>query len=437
MTVRFSRIPQPCGESGCNLAPAPRLGRNQRWALGRLCLAHFWVDGYSAFLFPLLPLLQPRLGFDLQAAGWLSLVASVCSYLLQPFYGWLADRYPTRNWVLPGVLLAASLSFIGLSPSYPVLMAWVVVGYVGVGLFHPQGTTLTFGLSARHQNRTMGWLMGMGTLGFSAGPMLVAALSVHGAQPAGLAWATLGGLGSLLLLLGLQFLQPYTVAGLTTPEDPAAPERQVRQTFTPEGPGFSQPVKMLALLSLNNTARAFVLMTLSTFLPFLLRERGVEQTTIIMVLSLSALAGAPFGVLGGWLADRFGERNTIVWTFLPGFLLLPLIIQASGPVSYAAAILLSGLMIASLGTTTVLGFRSIRARPNLTCGLVAGFSFGLAGLLLPAMGGLSDGVGIPNALFVLYPALLLGVLSAIALPRPEPQADPSAPDLTASPQPAT
>ncbi|MCB0097283.1 MAG: hypothetical protein KDE46_16245, partial [Caldilineaceae bacterium] len=52
---------------------------------------HFIHDTYSAFIAPLIPLLQERLGVGYAGAGSLAIYAQMPS-LLNPFIGYLADR---------------------------------------------------------------------------------------------------------------------------------------------------------------------------------------------------------------------------------------------------------------------------------------------------------------------------------------------------------
>ena len=62
------------------------------------------------------------------------------SSLIQPVFGYLADR-ATRRWLLPwAVLLAATgISLAGIVPSYWALLGVVVVSGLGVAAYHPEG----------------------------------------------------------------------------------------------------------------------------------------------------------------------------------------------------------------------------------------------------------------------------------------------------------
>ena len=62
------------------------------WYVGVSAAGHFTVDGYGNFLAPLLPLLAPKLGLSLVAVGGLASILGVSSSLIQPLFGFWADR---------------------------------------------------------------------------------------------------------------------------------------------------------------------------------------------------------------------------------------------------------------------------------------------------------------------------------------------------------
>ena len=68
------------------------------------------------------------------------LAANTTSSLIQPLFGYLADK-TARRWLLPlSVLLSAvGLGFIGLAPSYGTVLALVVITGFGVAAYHPEG----------------------------------------------------------------------------------------------------------------------------------------------------------------------------------------------------------------------------------------------------------------------------------------------------------
>src|SRR5258706_200489 len=96
-----------------------------------LAAGHFTIDAYSSFFLPLLPLLAARLGLNYAMVGGLTAMASLSSSFSQPLFGLLADRMRRPWFVALGPMIAAVfMASIGLAPSYPALVALLVLGGV-------------------------------------------------------------------------------------------------------------------------------------------------------------------------------------------------------------------------------------------------------------------------------------------------------------------
>src|SRR6186997_890578 len=86
-----------------------------------MCAAHLMVDGYGNIYAPLLPVLIPRLGLTLAAAGTLTMLFQIAASVAQVGFGHLADRWRPRTLIRIGPVVAvAVLSFVGAAPSVPV-----------------------------------------------------------------------------------------------------------------------------------------------------------------------------------------------------------------------------------------------------------------------------------------------------------------------------
>src|ERR1044072_9098061 len=108
-----------------------------------LAAGHFTIDAYSSFFLPLLPLLAQRLGLNYAMVGGLTAMASLSSSFSQPLFGVLFDRMRRPWFVALGPMIAAVfIVSIGLAPRYDALVALLVLGGVGVAMFHPQTASL-------------------------------------------------------------------------------------------------------------------------------------------------------------------------------------------------------------------------------------------------------------------------------------------------------
>jgi MFS transporter, FSR family, fosmidomycin resistance protein len=144
-----------------------------RFLTGRLAvltIGHLTIDAYSSFFLPLLPLLVQRLGLNYAMVGGLTAIASLSSSFSQPLFGLAADRMRRPLFVALGPLLAAVfMAAVGIAQSYTVLVLLLVVGGLGVSMFHPQTASLAGSTSGKRGMAMSFWVTG-GTLGWALGP---------------------------------------------------------------------------------------------------------------------------------------------------------------------------------------------------------------------------------------------------------------------------
>ncbi len=367
--------------------------------LSLLAIAHFTIDSYSSFLTPLLPLLVRKLDLSLTMVGTLVALSSMSSSLAQPLFGVVSDRMRRPLFVAYGPLAAAVfLSPIGLAPSYAWLVTLLVLGGLGVAAFHPQAAATASELSPR-RGLAMSVFVTGGTLGFSLGPLLaVTVVSLFGLQHTWVA-ALPGLVVSFVLVSWLARL----------PKADRAPERAPLSALLPVW-------KPLTLLYLAVVSRSAVSFGFVTFLPFLLSARGFGVQAVGLITTLYLSLGALGGLLGGWLADRWGGRRVIVASFLGaiplygGFLFLP---GAQGMVSL---LLGSFALQASLPVNVVMGQELSPKHSSTISSLLMGAAWGLGALLIGPVGALADARGLQPALMTLATMLPVGLGCAWALP---------------------
>jgi FSR family fosmidomycin resistance protein-like MFS transporter len=387
--------------------PAHALSWPSRLVLSRLFAGHFVSDIYAGFMLPLLPLLAKELGFSLGATGLLLTFSSFSSSVLQPLVGSWTDRARHINFAMIGVGLAALfISAIGWSSSFEMLVALILLGYLGVGMFHPQATTMTHELGRHNKNLIMGTFISIGTLGFATGPFLSSWLVTHGGLQATI-WAVIPGLIGMAMLWGVQ-------KALAPHPDHALPEASA-ESHAPFSPSER---RVLWLLSVIGICRAVLLVGLPTFMPFIWTAENHTLLTIGTVSAISSFLGCPFGLIGGYLGDRIGEKAVIFGSFLPTLVLLPWMLQETGLNAFVLFVLMIGFLEASLATSLVVGLRHITHRPNTVSAIVGGFSWGLAGLLMPAIGWMGDQVGLASTLMTLVIPAVIALVATLMLPKP-------------------
>src|SRR5918912_3822917 len=90
--------------------------------------AHMVVDGYGNIYAPLLPLLIPKLGLTLTAAGTLTMLYQIAASVAQVGFGHLADRWRPRVLVMAGPFVAVTIfALIGVASNVWTLGAGLVL----------------------------------------------------------------------------------------------------------------------------------------------------------------------------------------------------------------------------------------------------------------------------------------------------------------------
>ena len=373
-----------------------------RFLTGRLAvltIGHLTIDAYSSFFLPLLPLLVQRLGLNYAMVGGLTAIASLSSSFSQPLFGIAADRMRRPLFVALGPLLAAVfMAAVGIAHSYAVLVLLLVVGGLGVSMFHPQTASLAGSTSGKRGMAMSFWVTG-GTLGWALGPAF--ATSVVGTFGFERSWlaAIPGVVMCVFLFAWLARVPPHA----------AAHREQARLAEL-------RPVaRVLVMLYLTVVCRAAVSAGFATFLPLWVHARGGSTAEGGWLTTLYLTLGSLGGFLGGWLADRFGGRKVVVRSFAlaaPFYVLFFIV-----PDAWRFLMLVIGYCIlqSSLPVNVVLGQELSPRHSGIISSLLMGAAWGLGALILYPVGAIADHQGLEVALMVLSSLIAVGWVCATQL----------------------
>jgi FSR family fosmidomycin resistance protein-like MFS transporter len=355
-----------------------------------LSIAHFVMDSYSSFLFQLLPLLALKLHLTPAQAGLLPPTLTITSSLMQPLYGFLSDRYLKRAMVVMGPLIAAIfLSCMGMAESMPMLMVLVILGGVGVGIFHPQGAAMVSHAAAadggKHQGLVMSIFSSTGTVGYALGPVLVGAMvASFGLEQS---WYT--------VVWGVAF---WIVLARYCPSLERRPRAEGAPSLTDALRAVWGP---LTLLYFAVVLRSAVSVSVQTYLPFSLQNTGISPTTMSWVLAGFLFFGGLGGFFGGALADRLGARRVTLAAMLLAAPLLIASFSTHGLLSYALLMAGGTVLNLPIPISVVMAQRLVPAGASTVSALMMGFAWGAGALLTPITGLLSEHFGFTRALLIL------------------------------------
>jgi FSR family fosmidomycin resistance protein-like MFS transporter len=359
---------------------------------------HFMVDGYSNIYAPLLPLLIPRLGLSLAAAGTLTMLFQIAASVSQVGFGRLADSWRPRRLVMIGPVIAvAVLSLVGLATTRTMLAIILFVGGLGGAAFHPPAAALAHRLGGARPGTAMSVHITGGTLGFSMGPLLFAPF----AERFGIEWTP------LLAIPGL------AVIALFLRRVPAFPQPHgERASFAALRP-YARPLGLLYLIVVLRTLTS---LSFATFVPVMMTRRGLSLAEAGFAVAAYLFASGLGGFFGGPAADRFGARRVIAWSLLlstPFLVLAPLVTGWT----FVVLLAIGGMFLQStLPVNVVFGQSLAPISAATVSSLMMGFAWGTGGLSVPFVGMIADRFGIAPTLAGL--ALVPIAAAACTLPLP-------------------
>ncbi|RLC07055.1 MAG: MFS transporter [Deltaproteobacteria bacterium] len=353
-----------------------------------LSLVHFSGDFYSSFINPLFPVFMDKMGLSLTQVGFLAGISRFLMFIVQPMSGYWADRYPSRSFILIGLLMPILfIPLTGMSTGFYGLLFCIVMGSAGSSLFHPPVT----GMVPLYAGRKLGLAMSIyntaGTLAFGVGPIFITLY---------VARFGLGAMPATMVIGLLAWMYFYRV--IPKPQGDDLAQYGFLETLRQTLGSVWQP---LLLIWITMVMRSVVGQSLMTFMPVLWVQKGHTIVSAGILFSIFTLSGTAAGVLCGHLSDRMGYKRLLWIThgLMTPFLLIFLLVP--GNWIYPATILAGGFNMASLPLGVVMAQKIAPKGRSMVASLMMGLAFGIGGVLSPIVGKLGDIFTIQSVLLIL------------------------------------
>jgi FSR family fosmidomycin resistance protein-like MFS transporter len=364
-----------------------------------LSISHVFLDLTGGALPALMPFLKDALSLNYTEVGAVIMISNLASSVLQPGFGYFSDKKQVK-WLLPVsvILTYMGFSFIGIAPSYRVLLILVVISGLGLACYHPESFKVMHFLTGSRKATGMSFFQVGGNLGLALGPLFI----TYAIQIAGLR-------GTMFFLaIGLPVLAMLLIffKELTQPlEKKMNSDGQEAITSRTEKSGaWSQ----MGFLVLAVTMRSWAHMGLMAFTPFyyisVLQGDALTAGKLVFVFLMGGAVGT---VIGGMAADKLGHRNYFALSMILSIPLLFLFLQVTGVWVFVVLFVIGLVLISSFSVTVVMGQHILSNRLGVASGLMLGFSIGMGGIGAGVLGLVADAWGVLTVLklIVVMPAV--------------------------------
>jgi FSR family fosmidomycin resistance protein-like MFS transporter len=394
-------------------------------ALVTLAIGHMTNDMFAGVLPILYPLFKDDFHLSNAQIGLLTLAYTGTGSLLQPAFGYLADRVLNR-WIASAILLWSTVfvSIYGTVNGFGLLLLVAALTGIGSAAYHPFGASNASKIcDPETKNSAMSIYTVGGTTGYASGPLIAVALI----------WL-MGRQGTLLLLVPglacvtLLFMQMNTVVRVRQAREAVEPTVVAERGPVPWG----LLVRIIAIVML----RSWAYQSLFQFVPIWYDDMGFGRGFYGPLATVMILSGVCGTLIGGSLADRIGGKRVIIASLaLTGPALL-LFGHFTGPIAFLIGACFGVASDSSLSVTLVAAQRLLPGKTGVASGLILGLGFVTAGIGVPITGALADHVGIGHAIMslavfsVLAIALTLPISEAVFRPAPPYVVDEAEPEAT-------
>ncbi len=377
--------------------------REQR-ALFGLSFGHFNVDLYAALLVPLYPLITSKLGINLAVISSIIALGHLVSSMMQPVFGFIADKLRHRIFMVWGLVLASVFIPLTIKTNTVYIFSlFLLLGMVGNAFFHPQVSAMIKDFNKNNPNlsRSMGIFLGLGTIGYAIGPYVATFLVENLGQNALLYMIIPGILSSIFI---------YFVV----------PKMPSKDCYIKENFFFIMREiiknKTCMFLMFVSVIKSAVSISFGTYIPFLLKSNGFNLSQTGIIVTLFFIAGGIATIVSSKIEKYLNANGVVVLSFLS---ILPLtvsflaLLKSSKILAVILFILTGFFILLSVGIILVHAQKAIPKYTGVISGVMQGFSWGLGALFLAPLGFIGQNFGVDKILVLMaLLAFIVGLYTA-------------------------
>lgn len=350
--------------------------------------AHFVNDIYTGFLNPIMPFIAAKIGITMAVATLILSMSHIFSSLLQPVFGFFADNIQKRTFIFWGLLLTSV--FIPLAPASNTILGmviFIILGSLGSSLFHPQALGMANQFSCGNTAKFLGIFIGMGTLGYSVGPLL----SAYVAQFWGLhMMPVLSVIGIVWVSLMFKFVPKMSGCNLEKPHI------ELKTAFV-----NIISNRKLNILNVVSMLKSLISTSCFILLPFLWKDMGYTPFFIGTALFIFIFVGG----IGSLLSDKFeklvGTKNVFYFSMistLPLMVLFVLTYKTFPVFSFLVYFIMGFVTMLAVPVTMNMAQSTLPEYKSIIGGFINGFSWGIVAIIMSLNGYVAQAFGITKVL---------------------------------------
>ena len=356
-----------------------------------LTLGHGMADSYSGFINPILPFIVANIGSTLAMATCAMSASQLFSSMMQPVFGFIADKWRKRFFIFWGIIMASVfLSLSGLVHNIWQLALCLILGGVGVGFYHPQATGFVVRYSGKNLAKNMSIFIAAGTIGYSIGPIISSTIT----QFFGITKMPFAATWGIIFAL-LVFLCVPKISDHPAPQNTTSFKTALWDIFK------NKTVRILIMVS---ALKSLVTSSFSVLLPFYWKELGYSAFQIGIAVFLFLTVGA----LGTYLSSKYekliGYKNVFYTSLIAPFILTVIfvsLLKLAPVLSFILFILTGFVTMLSVSINMVMAQKTMPRYKSMISGFIGGFSWGVVGVLLPLIGFIAQNIGIIKVLVII------------------------------------
>lgn len=374
-------------------------------------VGHFFSHFYILILPPLFPLLKDAFAVSYLQLGLALGVLNLTTALTQAPVGFLVDRFGPRLILMSGLgLFAAAIAMVGLVPSYPALILFMILGGLGNSVFHPADySILSNAIDDRRMGRAFSIHTFAGFVGFAAAPPVVVALTaLIGWQGALVVSGALGLVVTLVMALNREALVgDDETSGRDAAAKPGASKGGIELLFSPP---MLIGLSMFMMLAISHGGlTSFSVAALEALYDLPLAAANAPLTAYLVATTIGVLAG-------GWMADRTRHQDRVVAVYLvlTALAMVPIALFTLPVWTIALLTGIAGLFSGAIAPSRDMMVRAMT--PSGSSGKVFGFvtsGFNIGGIITPFLFGAVMDHGDPRFVFWLVAAFSLLTLATV------------------------